>query len=450
MRIYYPGSLRLQVFVGKRFIEDLNRLDGKSKEQLFLDKKISSNNDEGGYTAQTVSVMDRCSIGGLPSDPALCMTDSNIHGANSFDRSSKMLDVLVSGHAKNRFVEIKAMPVVAVSMGVQTSVSNFYKIKDAFLSTLASTLGIDVTRITVVDVVAGNARRRRGLLAQSAVVKFEVEPSPKIEITSEGIINVLEDAINATIEITRSVNIVGDCAVWYSVLRLPSDSAVAGVNFITQIGGMISFKSKEDVKTISVEILSEAGYRPDDVQFSIQLEKAENATLGKTQLSTVIVHNAHMPAPEPPRQASSGTSTTGVMVEWSPVTWALAPSAVYNTTRAWRVECAPDGDWSSSMLRQIEVSANVFSYYFSGLAKYTKVLCRARVQSDALLWTEWSINSLDMYTLPVCGDGDREGSENCDDGGTSGGDGCSDICEVFCVCPNHIAGFSSLTFVLNY
>jgi len=29
-----------------------------------------------------------------------------------------------------------------------------------------------------------------------------------------------------------------------------------------------------------------------------------------------------------------------------------------------------------------------------------------------------------MYTLPVCGDGVRHGTEQCDDAGTTGGDGC--------------------------
>lgn len=34
LRIYYPGNMRLQVYVGEQFVEDLNRLDGKSKAQV--------------------------------------------------------------------------------------------------------------------------------------------------------------------------------------------------------------------------------------------------------------------------------------------------------------------------------------------------------------------------------------------------------------------------------
>ena len=60
LRIYYPGNMRLQVYVGERYVEDLNRLDGKSKEQLVLDGRLSSNNDQGGYTQQTVSLLDPC------------------------------------------------------------------------------------------------------------------------------------------------------------------------------------------------------------------------------------------------------------------------------------------------------------------------------------------------------------------------------------------------------
>ena len=78
LRVYYPGNMRLQVYVGERFVEDLNRLDGKSKEQLVVDGRLASNNNQGTYIQQTVSMVDTCSIAGEASDAYNCMTPRHV------------------------------------------------------------------------------------------------------------------------------------------------------------------------------------------------------------------------------------------------------------------------------------------------------------------------------------------------------------------------------------
>jgi len=60
------------------FVEDLNRLDGKSKEELVVDGRLASNNNQGTYTQQTVSMVDTCSIAGEASDAYNCMTPRHV------------------------------------------------------------------------------------------------------------------------------------------------------------------------------------------------------------------------------------------------------------------------------------------------------------------------------------------------------------------------------------
>ena len=113
LRIYYPGNLRLQVYVGSRFVEDVTRQDGKRKQQLFLDGRLAANNDDGTYTEQTLSLEHACSIGHVPSAAWKCSSASNVHGANRFDRSTGMLELLVHGHSTHEYIKIESMPVVA-------------------------------------------------------------------------------------------------------------------------------------------------------------------------------------------------------------------------------------------------------------------------------------------------------------------------------------------------
>ena len=56
---------------------------------------------------------------------------------------------------------------------------------------------------------------------------------------------------------------------------------------------------KEVTQEITIEILSEPGYRAEDLQFTLTISDAENATLGATQMTVIAVRNVHMPAPAP-------------------------------------------------------------------------------------------------------------------------------------------------------
>lgn len=405
----------------------------------MIDGRLASNDAQGGYTEQTVSLVDTCSIAGEASESYNCMSPSNVHGANRFNRNERMLELFVGKHDMNQYIEIKSMPVVAVSMGVQTSVENFYKIKDAFLSTLAATLGIDVTRITIVDVVAGNARRSlslvpssptdslpsRRLLAESATVNFEVEPDPEIEITSAETLTVNEDVGILSIEVTRSVNIIGACGASFAVLQIPSDNAEPGVNFVAQTG-FVQFDNKEDKKTIQVQILSEPGFRSELVQFTFSIDNAVNASLGEVQAATISLQNVHMPPPQAPRLAPSGTNTSGLQLEWSEATWVLAPSEKYNATVEWEVEC----ETNDEKLQTVRVPATIRTTFVEGgLSPYTEVNCQVRVKATE--WSSWSAVAT-FHTMPLCGDELVQGHETCDDGNGAGGDGCSSQCTVEC------------------
>jgi cysteine-rich repeat protein len=427
VKIYYQSAMRLQVFVGSTFVEDVNSLDGKSKAQLVRDGRLSPNNALGGYIDQHIHLTQPCNIGGSSVDVIKCMTPSNVHGANRFNRAEQMLEIVVAGHDPSSYIEIRTLHVVAVSMGVSVSVADFYKVKDSFMSALASTLGIDVKRITIVDVVAGNARRRRNLLGTSATVNFEVEPSPVIELYTSAV-TVLENVATVTVQVKRSVNVLGVCGVSYSVANMSSDTGVPDVNFVAK-SGSVSFKSTEVTQEITVEILSEAGYRKEDVYFTLTISNAENATLGATQMTVIAVRNVHMPAPAAPMLAPSGTSSTAIMVAWSPASWPAAPSEAFNTTLAWDLECRHP-EVAPTDFRKLPVPfASSSMSLFGGLSTYRRVQCRIRVQA-AGGWSLWSAVSSDMYTLPVCGDGVRHGTEQCDDAGTTGGDGCSSVCRV--------------------
>jgi cysteine-rich repeat protein len=427
VKIYYQSAMRLQVFVGSTFVEDVNTLDGKSKAQLVRDGRLSPNDAQGGYTDQHVHLTQPCNIGGSSADVIKCMTPSNVHGANRFNRAEQMLEIVVAAHDPSSYIEIQTLPVVAVSMGVSVSVADFYKVKDSFMSNLASTLGIDVKRITIVDVVAGNARRRRNLLGTSATVNFEVEPSPVIELHTSAV-TILENVATVTVQVKRSVNILGACGVSYSVANMSSDTAVPGVNFVAN-SGSVSFKSTEVMQEITVEILSEAGYREEDVYFTLTISNSENATLGATQMTVITVRNVHMPAPAAPMLAPSGITSTAIMVAWSPASWPAAPSEALNTTLAWDLECRhPEVVPTDFRKLPVPLASSSMSL-FGGLSTYRRVQCRIRVQA-AGGWSLWSAVSSDMYTLPVCGDGVRHGTEQCDDAGTTEGDGCSSVCSV--------------------
>jgi uncharacterized protein YybS (DUF2232 family) len=111
-----------------------------------------------------------------------------------------------------------------VSMGLAVSESDFYLVKDSFISNIATLLGINPKSINIVDVVSGNARRSlpeigdatagdgtedvkthsRALLAESVTVSFEIVPEASLSVSD---ISAMENQRFANMTIVRSANV---------------------------------------------------------------------------------------------------------------------------------------------------------------------------------------------------------------------------------------------------
>jgi hypothetical protein len=168
-------------------VEDVNMRSGQQKSQLVADGRLAGSGPGGAYDSQLLSLVCPCQLasGGCSTAAVACDTPSNQHGSNRYDRATGRLEVVVGSHGTEGFVEVRTMPVVAVSLTLSTSVDDFYRNKAAFLSSLAFVLGIDPRRITIVDVVAGSRRGGEGgrrLLAGSpaAAVSLEIVPEPVV------------------------------------------------------------------------------------------------------------------------------------------------------------------------------------------------------------------------------------------------------------------------------
>ena len=158
---------------------------GQQKSQLAADGRLAGNGPGGAYDPQLLSLACPCQLitGGCSTSAAACDTPSNLHGANRYDKATGRLEIIIGSHTTDMFVEVRTMPVVAVSLTLSTSVEDFYRNKAAFLSSLAFVLGIDPRRITIVDVVPGSRRSgegRRRLLAVGAAVSLEIAPDPVV------------------------------------------------------------------------------------------------------------------------------------------------------------------------------------------------------------------------------------------------------------------------------
>jgi hypothetical protein len=109
-------------------------------------------------------------------------------------------------------------------MGLAVSESDFYLVKDSFISNIATLLGINPSCINIVDVVSGNARRslpeisdttagdgtehvkthNRALLSESVTVSFEIVPDASLSVSD---VSVMESQGFANITIVRSANV---------------------------------------------------------------------------------------------------------------------------------------------------------------------------------------------------------------------------------------------------
>lgn len=115
VKIYYQNSQRLQVFVGDRFVEDVNSNDGKPKSQLARSGRWAPNDGAGGYTDQLLSLDCSCLIGAsdcraVDASSADCQRRSDIHGANRWNRREGFLEIVMAGHGMGSYIDIKTMP----------------------------------------------------------------------------------------------------------------------------------------------------------------------------------------------------------------------------------------------------------------------------------------------------------------------------------------------------
>jgi len=430
IKVYYTRSLRLQVFVKGRYIEDVNMKDGKRKAQLFKDGRWPANDGAGGYANQQIKLNCACQVGStchaVEGQSPHCETPSNMHGSSTFVKRTGMLHVMVRGHDIDSFVEIKAMPVVQISMGVSTSVDDFYLIKDTFISNLAGLLGIAPSRVTIVDVVPGNARREkdasRALMNSGSIVDFEIEPDATIAVGAAEV-SALESDGTVTLTISRTVNILSPCSVQYVVTNSSATTAVPGTHF-APTSGTVTFASSEETKTVVVSLTNTAGYTADAVTFVLSLTSVVNATLG-TPTTLVSIGNVHPPAPSLPTQ--SGASPDTVWVTWSEGLWSNRPSGDAGTLTGWEVQCktGSSSSWDASTVH----AASEMNVTRSGLAAYTLVTCRVRAVANTDKNGDWSAEGT-MRSESVCGDSSRDGPEGCDDGGLADNDGCSALCVV--------------------
>ena len=441
VRIYYTRSLRLQVFVGGVYMEDVNMKGGKFKAQLFKDGRVPANDGAGGWARQDVSLDCACKVGdtchAVTGQSANCETPSNAHGASSYRRSTGTLEIVVRGHTVDQFVEIRAMPVVQVSMGVSTSVEDFYKVKDSFISNLAGVLGIATSRITIVDVVAGNARRllnaltgsdggigpRRELKSSQTQVSFEVEPGAEVEVEAAAIY-VIETVGTASLKVKRTTNIMGSVTVEYTVSNISGTTAVAGTDF-TPSSGIITFASTVTEQTITVPISADASYGPDKT-FALTLSSPVNATMGTAAVSVVTIRNVNPPTPAAPYMTEA-TATT-VDMSWVAPDWSSAPPGDDGTIASYDLQCKiNDGAWGTATRYE---AGQVTNGTIADLGTYALVVCRVRAVTASGALGAYSSESASARSLPVCGDGSRQGTEACDDENLLADDGCSGTCTV--------------------
>ena len=160
---------------------------GQQKSQLVADGRLVGSGPGGAYEPQLISLACPCQLasGGCSALAGACDTASNAHGSNRYDRAAGRLEMVVGSHLTEAYVEVRTMPVVAVSLTLSTSIDDFYRNKAAFLSSLAFVLGIDPRRITIVDVVAGSRRggeswRRVLAGGAGAAVSLEIVPEPVV------------------------------------------------------------------------------------------------------------------------------------------------------------------------------------------------------------------------------------------------------------------------------
>ena len=464
MKIYYQTSQRLNIFVGDKFVEDINMLEGQMRKQLVRNGQLTCNCEDCSgdkqagkkaacYDRQVLHMQTPCKLinaGGVPRDSTLgvmCDNSGSVHGANTFNRATGMLELVVGQHGLYEYIDIVTMPTVQLTMSVSASVENFYEIKDAFISSIAGVLGIDVNRISIVDVVPGNARRRqrlpvglpppvrRLLSGGGASVDIEILPEAELSI-ADAVVWEDEGVVNVTV--TRSVNVYPGVTVTVMSMQGNGSTALAtaGVHF-NQISTVIMILPLESKKTVAIPVHLIPGFSATNLTFVVRILNAENASITDSSAS-VTIGNVHSPQPGSPTLAAASPQKTSnsISIRWSAPEWVNPPSDEWAVIQEYQVQKAvvlssgsvvPEQDWSTVP----EQTGAATALNVSSLEVYTMYKFRVRGRTIKG-WTEWSAVSGGIRSLASCGDGKRHASEECDTGDTVGNpaDGCSIACEV--------------------
>lgn len=446
LKIYYQSSTRLQVFVGDRFVEDVNQFEGRMKNVLVKSGDIPSNNNENGYDWQIPHLDCPCQL--KTEDPGSCQSDNlcngspgNVHGANTFNPDTNMLEIVIREHEISEYIDIISVPSVQMSMGVSVSVDSFYEIKDAFISSISGVLGIDVNRISIVDVVPGNARRRlpgavmpsglnrRLFQEDQATVDMDILPVAELYISG---CTVEESAGILNVSVTRSENIFPIVTVSFATMSADSDTAVAGVNF-DPVDTTISFSSQETVKVVPVSIYSILGHN-NDLTFSAMLSNSANAEITRAR-AVFRIQNVHSPPPGKPT-STLVDAHDAITILWTNPEWSSPASEDWATILEYEVQIGRvESDDQVADWNVVDPGPGTQTHFtVSSLDTYSlyKFRVRARTMKG---WTLHSPPSAGIRTLAICGDGFRHASEGCDTGETVD-PGCdASTCEV-------VTGFS--------
>jgi hypothetical protein len=285
---------------------------------------------------------------------------------------------------------LQAMPVVSVGMNLAVSEEDFYEVKDTFISNIASVLGINPSRISIVDIVPGNARRaidvgfpRRGssnasapgrsLLGAGISVEIEIGPGAVIDVNQTAV-SFEENAGVIDVYVKRTTNFGVNCSVEFTVTTIETTTAVAGTHF-TPVTGTVSFEAGEREKAISVDIASVAGFSAEDVTFAVELFNATNADLGETT-TVVSVRNVHAPAPT--GMVLESATVESVTLTWTSGSWPNPPEN--STILSYTVECKKgSGDWESPVSVEGGEQGRIT---VTDLVSYQEVVCRVRAYTS--------------------------------------------------------------------
>ncbi|XP_072034167.1 fibrocystin-L-like [Amphiura filiformis] len=147
MRLHLPNAVTAQKVVVGIYYANPQRLD------VYINNL---------YTMPTNARRDENDDIIWENDPAMNYkpsASSDTLGTNYFDRDRSTLYILVGGGDP---VDIRTAPVVVVSFGVPAvSVDDFFVF--ILIASLVACLGIDASKIRIVDIIAENSRRRRSV-----------------------------------------------------------------------------------------------------------------------------------------------------------------------------------------------------------------------------------------------------------------------------------------------